>query len=108
MSKPEVSIVIPLYNEEDVFTELIERLTKLIDSFHKKIEVILVDDGSTDSTALLIRELALKDERFQSIILSRNFGHQIALSAGLRQISATEAAWRGSKRCLQESIQPTQ
>ncbi|GHE60253.1 glycosyltransferase family 2 protein [Roseivirga thermotolerans] len=93
MSKPEVSIVIPLYNEEDVFTELIERLTKLIDSFHKKIEVILVDDGSTDSTALLIRELALKDERFQSIILSRNFGHQIALSAGLRQISATEAVF---------------
>lgn len=93
MSKPEVSIVIPLYNEEDVFSELIGRLTKLIDSFHKKIEVILVDDGSSDSTAELMRTLALQDERFQSVILSRNFGHQIALSAGLQQISATDAVF---------------
>lgn len=93
MSKPEVSIVIPLYNEEDVFSELIDRLTKLIDSFHKKIEVILVDDGSSDSTAELMRALALEDERFQSVILSRNFGHQIALSAGLQQISATDAVF---------------
>lgn len=93
MSKPEVSIVIPLYNEEAVFAELIERLKKLIDSFHKKIEVILVDDGSADTTPQLMRELALKDERFQSVILSRNFGHQIALSAGLKQTRATEAVF---------------
>lgn len=93
MIKPEVSIVIPLYNEEDVFSELIGRLTKLIDSFHKKIEVILVDDGSSDATAELMRTLALEDGRFQSVILSRNFGHQIALSAGLQQISATDAVF---------------
>lgn len=93
MNKPDVSIVIPLYNEEAVFAELIERLKKLIDSFHKKIEVILVDDGSADTTPQLMRELALKDERFQSVILSRNFGHQIALSAGLKQTRATEAVF---------------
>ncbi|NVK86243.1 MAG: glycosyltransferase family 2 protein [Cytophagia bacterium] len=93
MSKPEVSIVIPLYNEEAVFAELIKRLNNLIDSFHKKIEVILVDDGSSDSTPQLMRELALKNERFQSVILSRNFGHQIALSAGLKQTNATEAVF---------------
>lgn len=93
MGKPEVSIVIPLYNEEEVFSELIDRLKNLIDSFHKKIEVILVDDGSADNTPQLMRDLALKDERFQSIILSRNFGHQIALSAGLKQTTATEAVF---------------
>ena len=93
MGKPEVSIIIPLYNEEEVFGELIDRLKKLIDSFPKKIEVILVDDGSVDTTPQLMRDLALQDERFQSVILSRNFGHQIALSAGLKQTNATEAVF---------------
>lgn len=93
MGKPEISIVIPLYNEQDVFEELISRLLKLMDSFEKKIEVILVDDGSSDRTAELMRNLALTDNRFQSVILSRNFGHQIALSAGMQQISATDAVF---------------
>lgn len=93
MSKPDVSIVVPLKEEEEVFQELISRLNQLIESFHKKIEVILVDDGSSDSTPRLLRDLALKDEHYQSVILSRNFGHQIAISAGLQQTSATEAVF---------------
>lgn len=93
MSKPDISIVVPLKNEEEVFQALTDRLNQLADSFHKKIEVILVDDGSSDSTPQLMRELALKNERFQSVILSRNFGHQIALSAGLKQTNATEAVF---------------
>ncbi|NVJ48139.1 MAG: glycosyltransferase family 2 protein [Cytophagia bacterium] len=93
MSKPDISIVVPLKNEEEVFQALTDRLNQLADSFHKKIEVILVDDGSSDSTPQLMRGLALKNERFQSVILSRNFGHQIALSAGLKQTNATEAVF---------------
>ncbi len=93
MSTLDINIVIPLYNEEEVFDKLIERLVKLMDSFPKSIEVILVDDGSSDKTPELITELAMTDARFQSIVLSRNFGHQIALSAGLQQITASEAVF---------------
>lgn len=93
MGAPDINIVIPLYNEEEVFEQLIGRLTRLIDEFPKSIEVILVDDGSSDKTPTLMTELALSDHRFQAIILSRNFGHQIALSAGLKQIEAKEAVF---------------
>tara|TARA_R110000796_G_scaffold74374_1_gene167209 strand:+ start:171658 stop:172623 length:966 start_codon:yes stop_codon:yes gene_type:complete len=93
MLTPAINIVIPLYNEEDVFETLISRLVNLMDSFEKSIEVILVDDGSSDKTAELMTNLAMKNQRFQSVILSRNFGHQIALSAGLQQITATEAVF---------------
>lgn len=91
MNTPHINIVIPLYNEEEVFQQLIDRLTALMESFDKSIEVILVDDGSRDATAQLMTDLALKDSRFQSIVLSRNFGHQTALTAGLQQVSATDA-----------------
>lgn len=90
MSAPDINIVIPLYNEEEVFEQLIERLTRLINEFPKSIEVILVDDGSSDKTPTLMTELALSDHRFQAIVLSRNFGHQIALSAGLEEVNASE------------------
>lgn len=93
MNKPEISIVIPLYNEVDVFQELIERLENLMLNFNKRIEVILVDDGSSDDTPSLMRALALNDDRFQSIILSRNFGHQTALTAGIKHVSATDAVF---------------
>lgn len=93
MIAPDINIVIPLYNEELVFDQLIQRLTVLIDNFPKRIEVILVDDGSTDNTADMVTNLALNDQRFQALVLSRNFGHQIALSAGLRQIDAKEAVF---------------
>lgn len=90
MSTPDINIVIPLYNEEEVFDQLIQRLTNLIEGFPKSIEVILVDDGSSDKTAELMTDLALNDERFQALILSRNFGHQLALSSGLAEVNATE------------------
>lgn len=91
MNQPQINIVVPLYNEEQVFDELIIRLQKLLENCSLSIEVILVDDGSTDNTPIKIRELSLKNERFQSIILSRNFGHQLALSAGLKYVNASEA-----------------
>jgi len=91
MNQPQINIIVPLYNEEEVFDELINRLKKLIINSFLSIEVILVDDGSTDSTAIKIRELSLHDEMFQSITFTKNFGHQIALSAGLKYVNATEA-----------------
>jgi glycosyltransferase involved in cell wall biosynthesis len=83
MNNPEVSFIIPLYNESEVFSELINEINKLLTRVEKACEVILVDDGSMDETALKIKEIATQDSKFQGIILSRNFGQQNAISAGL-------------------------
>lgn len=91
MRKPQINIVVPVYNEEKVFQLLIERLDKLMLSSPLSIEVILIDDGSKDETPNLMRKLSLADERFQSVFLSRNFGHQLALTAGLTYVNASEA-----------------
>ena len=88
---PQVSIVIPLFNESEVLPYLIERINKLIDASPLKIEVVLVDDGSKDDTAAQIQQLSLRDDRYQCVILARNYGHQLALSAGLAAANASEA-----------------
>lgn len=86
-----LSIVVPLYNEKEVFHQLIKRLEQLLNTTDIPIEVVLIDDGSKDDTPLLMRALSLSDARFQSIFLSRNFGHQIAVSAGLLFAKAQDA-----------------
>jgi glycosyltransferase involved in cell wall biosynthesis len=78
-----LSIVVPLYQEAAVIPELIARLTRSLDSLDCDWEAILVDDGSTDETWTLLREAALRDDRVRAIRLTRNFGHQAALTAGL-------------------------
>ncbi len=88
---PQVSIVIPLYNESEVLPHLVERVNKLINASPLKIEVVLVDDGSKDDTAVQIQQLSLTDDRYQCVILARNYGHQLALSAGLAAATGTEA-----------------
>lgn len=91
MNTPQISIVAPLYNESESFPHLVERLTKLMDSLTLRIEVVLVDDGSRDNTALQMRQVALTDGRFHCVFLSRNHGHQLALTAGLAAARGTEA-----------------
>lgn len=88
----ELSYIIPLYNEEKGFNTLIERLLSIIDSSQYNIEVVLIDDGSSDRTAELMRALALSNPIFHCVFLSRNFGHQLAVSAGMKVASCTEAA----------------
>ncbi len=87
---PQISIVVPLYNEEAGFNTLVNRLNALMDSFPASIEVIFVNDGSKDSTPILMHQLALTDKRYQGVFLSRNFGHQYALTAGLSCVRGTE------------------
>src|SRR4051812_19119397 len=80
---PGLSIVVPLRNEEACIAELGRRLTEVADGLSQTTEFILVDDGSTDRSPALIRELVAGDPRFRFLELSRSFGHQIALTAGL-------------------------
>ena len=82
-----ISLVIPLYNEEQTIEALYTRICSASTSWNSLFEVILVDDGSRDSTLLLVKEIHKKDPRFKYISFSRNFGHQTAVSAGLKHIS---------------------
>jgi dolichol-phosphate mannosyltransferase len=78
-----ISMVIPCFNEEEVVPDLLLRLRKLCDGIGYQSEVVFVDDGSSDRTVELIRAACMSDPRLKLIELSRNFGHQIAISAGI-------------------------
>lgn len=90
-TNPQINIIVPLFNEEAVFAILIERLKVLIEASELSIEVILIDDGSTDSTATQMRSVSLINKQFSSLFLSKNFGQQDAIVAGLEHVNATEA-----------------
>jgi dolichol-phosphate mannosyltransferase len=83
MPEPTYSFVIPLFNEEGVLLELYERLAAASESLDGPVEFIFVDDGSTDRTRELLEGLRAHDERVKLLVLSRNFGHQLAITAGL-------------------------
>ena len=77
------SIIAPIYNEYDNLPELYRRVKEVMDSTGETWELILVDDGSSDHSTSRIRELAAQDPTVRPIIFARNFGHQIAVTAGL-------------------------
>ncbi len=78
-----MSLVLPLFNEEAVFPELYRRLMGVLDTMPTDYELLFVDDGSRDRTLELIREAAGRNPRVRFLSFSRNFGHQIAVSAGI-------------------------
>ncbi len=80
----DISIVIPLYNEETTFPVLYNRLKQSLDSISKGYEIIFVNDGSYDNTLNLIKEYSKKDINIKYISFSRNFGHQNAIFAGIK------------------------
>ncbi len=80
----EFSFVIPAFNEQENIPLLYERLMLLSEKYSGEKEYIFVNDGSTDKTAAVLYELSERDKRVKYINLSRNFGHQAALSAGLK------------------------
>jgi glycosyltransferase involved in cell wall biosynthesis len=80
---PTISFVIPVKDEEEVLPELYRRLDATSREIHGECEFILVDDGSTDRSREVMGELRSRDERVKLLFLARNFGHQLAISAGL-------------------------
>jgi polyisoprenyl-phosphate glycosyltransferase len=83
MDPVKYSIVIPLYNEEGILPLLVERLQEIMAQLDGPAEVVMVDDGSGDRTYPLAQAAAAKDPRFKLIQFSRNFGHQVAITAGM-------------------------
>ncbi len=80
--RPEISVVIPVYNEEDNLQDLCRQLTESLEGLGRPFEVILVDDGSTDGTAARLIEIEKRDGRLRVLRLRRNFGQTAAFSAG--------------------------
>jgi polyisoprenyl-phosphate glycosyltransferase len=81
--KPTFSIIAPIFNEIEALPELYRRVSEVMDNTGDRWELILVDDGSQDGSTEKIRELAAEDDRVRPVIFARNFGHQIAVTAGL-------------------------
>src|ERR1035437_8022990 len=81
---PLLSLVIPCYNEADVISETIKRIRRFCTELNSlDVELILIDDGSRDRTRELLRGYAAEDSRIKVISFARNFGHQIAVTAGI-------------------------
>jgi polyisoprenyl-phosphate glycosyltransferase len=80
---PTLSIIAPIFNESGNLPELYRRVNETMERSGETWELILVDDGSTDGSTDMIRELARQDAHVRPVIFARNFGHQIAVTAGL-------------------------
>ncbi|NNF85757.1 MAG: glycosyltransferase family 2 protein [Winogradskyella sp.] len=84
MTNKDLSVIIPVFNESSNLDELYQRLTDTLKSITDSYEIIFINDGSTDNSASKILEFAELNEKIFYINFSRNFGHQVAVSAGLK------------------------
>jgi polyisoprenyl-phosphate glycosyltransferase len=86
MSRPELSLIIPIFNEEQVIPELSSRLRDVmakLEPIVRSWEVVFIDDGSKDRSLAMLRDLAASEPRYKVLSFSRNFGHQVAITAGV-------------------------
>jgi polyisoprenyl-phosphate glycosyltransferase len=86
MGRPELSVIIPIFNEAAVIDELRRRLSDVMGRLDQSVrswEVIFIDDGSRDASLAKLREMALLETRFKVVSFARNFGHQLAITAGV-------------------------
>ena len=90
-AEPRVSIAIAIFNEAAVLPELLRRTTAVLDQLPGRHEFVLVDDGSSDDSWQILESAAARDPRIKALALSRNFGHQIALSAALDHVTGDVA-----------------
>ncbi|MEN6436210.1 MAG: glycosyltransferase family 2 protein [Anaerolineaceae bacterium] len=80
---PTFSIIAPVYNEKDCLDILVSRISEVMDITKEPWELVIVDDGSQDGSTDIIRRLAKQDCRVRPVIFARNFGHQVAVTAGM-------------------------
>lgn len=82
-ARPVLSVVAPVFNEEETVAAFVERVTDVLNQLDMSYELVLVNDGSRDRSLQVMRELQAHDRHIRIVDFSRNFGHQIAISAGL-------------------------
>src|SRR3989339_933882 len=87
-----ISVVIPVFNEEDDISILYDKLKTVLGKISENHEIVFINDGSSDSTARKLRSLRKKDKKVKYISFSRNFGHMSALDAGLKYASGEKVA----------------
>ncbi len=80
---PLLSVIVPCANEEEALHETHRRLTNALGKIGIKFEILYIDDGSTDATMVVLREIQSSDHQVRVVSLSRNFGHQVAITAGM-------------------------
>lgn len=90
-ASPDISVIAPVFNEVESLPEFYRRVKTVLDGLNLSWELLLVDDGSTDGSTELIRQLAKEDSRVRALIFARNFGHQLAVTAGLDHCSGRAA-----------------
>ncbi len=83
-SQPSISVIVPVYNEAPNLRELYNRLKKALDDYGKSYELLFIEDGSTDESFSILKELHNLDSRIRAVRFARNFGQQVAIAAGLR------------------------
>lgn len=81
--RPTLSVIVPIFNEEAVIPELYRRMTEVLGAIGERWEMICINDGSRDRSLEMLRDLHDKDSRIKVVNFSRNFGHQIAITAGM-------------------------
>jgi len=81
--KPVFTVIVPVFNEKDCLDELYRRVKQVMDQTKEAWELVLVDDGSTDGSTDMIRQLGKVDSHVRPVIFARNYGHQLAVTAGM-------------------------
>jgi dolichol-phosphate mannosyltransferase len=81
--KPVFTVIVPVFNEKDCLDELYRRVKQVMDQTKEAWELVLVDDGSTDGSTDMIRQLGKADSHVRPVIFARNYGHQLAVTAGM-------------------------
>ena len=88
MKVKKISVIIPMYYEEEVVNECYNRMTDVLSKIENyDYEIICINDGSKDKTLQILEEIASKDSRLKVISFARNFGHQCAVTAGLKYVT---------------------
>ena len=97
MTDPEISIVLPIFNEAEVVERSVAEVVELMSETGRSFEIVCVDDGSTDDTPTLLAAMSVADPRLVPVRFSRNFGKEAALAAGLEV---------GRGRAVEQAHQP--